>query len=273
MTTFFQLTAERLAGNNRIVQIGRMIDWEKMRYRFKKMNKCKVGEEVGQKPYDVMKMVRAMVLQQWHGLSDPGLEEALYERMSFLLFSGFNPDEGIPDETTICRFRNRLAEKKLDKVLLRLINEQLESKGLKVKESRGAVVDATIIESSCRPRRVIEIQPDREEQESSSPEAMVVEESKDTEAKWIKKGKKSQYGYKAFMRTDVEDGYIESLHVESANVSEMKHLKDAIDQVFPGRRVYADKAYGWKEDRDLLKEKQLKDGLMYKAVRGKALTH
>jgi transposase, IS5 family len=284
MTTFFEITAEELVKKSRIVKIGKMIDWEKMRYRFKKIHKTIQEEEkvyvsqFGQKPYDVMSMVKAIVLQQWHSLSDPGLEEALHVRIDFLLFCGFNPEEGIPDETTICRFRNKLAEKKLDKVLLRLINEQLESKGLKIEESKGAVVDATIVESCCRARKVIEIKEDRKEnkeeaESSEDSKNCEIEESKDTEARWLKKGKKSYYGYKAFARTDVEDGYIEEIHVESANVSEMKHLDDVLNNVSKGRRIYADKAYGFKANRESLKEKNLKDALMRKATRGKQLKH
>ena len=289
MTTFFEITAEQLTRKNRLVEIGKMINWEKMRYRFKKMNKIVPSTETesekntrfGQKPYDVMSMVRAMVIQQWHSLSDPGLEEALHDRMSFLLFCGFNPDEGIPDETTFCRFRNKLAELKLDKVLLRLINEQLENMGLKVSEVKGAVVDATIIESCCRPRRVIEIEQDREEEEPTEPsesdgdekQAVALEESKDEDAKWLKKGNKSYFGYKAFTRTDVGDGFIDQVHVESANVSEMKHLTDVLGDLPEGTRVFADKGYGFKENRDSLKERKLRDALMRKAVRGKPLTH
>lgn len=279
MTTFFELTAEHLTKKSRIIGIGKMINWEKMRYRFKKMSKWTEGSEFGQKPYDIMSMVRAMVIQQWHSLSDPGLEESLHVRIDFLLFCEFNPDEGIPDETTFCRFRNKLAELKLDKVLMRLINEQLEAQGLKVKQSEGAVVDATIVSSCCRPRRVVEIEKDREESndpsdsEGEKKDVVAVEESKDTEAKWLKKGSKSYYGYKAFTRTDIGDGYIEKVHVEGANVSEMKHLVDVVDDLAEGTRVYADKGYGFKEDRDCLKAKKLKDGLMRKAVRGKPLTH
>ena len=50
-------------------------------------------------------MFKALLLQQWYGLSDPGLEEALGDRLSFRRFCGFALDEATPDETTICRFR------------------------------------------------------------------------------------------------------------------------------------------------------------------------
>ena len=63
-----------------------------------------------------------------------------------MMFTGFELlEDKIPDETTLCRFRNRLIEKRLDKKLFKEINFQLESLGLKVKNSSGAILDATII--------------------------------------------------------------------------------------------------------------------------------
>ena len=70
----------------------------------------------------------------------------------------------IPDKTTLCRFRNKLIERKLDKMLFKEINKQLEQLGLKVEKANAAVIDATIIESAARPKRTIEIAVDREEE-------------------------------------------------------------------------------------------------------------
>ena len=79
MTTFLELEAEVLLKNSKIIRIGKMINWEKMRYRFNKIHKkTKDSSNFGQKPYDVISMVKAILLQQWHGLSDPELEEALH---------------------------------------------------------------------------------------------------------------------------------------------------------------------------------------------------
>lgn len=72
-------------------------------------------------------------------------------------------EQVIPDETTICRFRNRLVAKGLDKELFEEINRQLELRGLKVEKAIGAVIDASVIESAARPNRCIEIAVDRNE--------------------------------------------------------------------------------------------------------------
>ncbi len=60
--------------------------------------------------------------------------------------------ESIPDETTLCRFRNRLIEMKLDKTLMRIVNQELSRLGIEIEKAKGAIIDATIIASSARPR-------------------------------------------------------------------------------------------------------------------------
>ena len=70
-----------------------------------------------------------------------------------MIFTGF--DNNVPDETTLCRFRNRLIDNGLDDILFLEINNQLEKSGLKVKNCEGSVIDATIIESVARPKKVM----------------------------------------------------------------------------------------------------------------------
>src|ERR1700761_139860 len=64
--------------------------------------------EVGRPPYEPLSMFKALLLAQWYGLSDPALEEALLDRVSFRRFCGLALDAPTPDETTLCRFRNAL---------------------------------------------------------------------------------------------------------------------------------------------------------------------
>ena len=70
-------------------------------------------------------MFKAMVLQAWHSLSDPELENSLRVRMDFMMFTGFDMLEEVPDETTLCRFRNKLIAKGPDRILFSEINRQL----------------------------------------------------------------------------------------------------------------------------------------------------
>ncbi len=62
----------------------------------------------GQPSHPPLMMFKALLLQQWHGLSDPGLEEAICDRLSFQRFLSLSLTDPVPDETRICRFRNML---------------------------------------------------------------------------------------------------------------------------------------------------------------------
>jgi IS5 family transposase len=210
-------------------------------------------------------MFKAILLGQWYSLSDNELEEALKVRLDFMLFTGFELTDEIPDGTTLCRFRNKLIEKKRLKKLLKEVNNQLEQMGIKVKECEGAVIDATIIESSARPKTVIE-------EDKDNPSDPKIEYSKDKDARWVKKGKRSYFGYRGYIRTDSKDGYIEHVHVKPANESEVNELGESMEGS-KAKRAYADKAYDSQDNRALLKTAGYKDGVMVKAKRGKPLTH
>jgi transposase, IS5 family len=262
----YMLGVEDKLNNNRLIRLGKMIDWSKFRKMLTGIHKNDVDPKGGQKSYDHLKMLRVLILKEWHSLSDKETEECLKVRLDFLVFSGFDLGETTPDETTICRFRNALVIKGLHKEIFDEINSQLETKGLKVRNAQGAVVDATIIESSARPRRVIHIENDREETETQ----VEIQESKDKDAKWLKKGKMCYYGYKGFLTTDTDHGYILRTRVEPANVSEMNKLGEMIAGI-KAYFIYADKGYSSQGNRDLLKGRY-KDGIMLKAARNKPLT-
>ncbi len=208
MVSFFDLGAqERLGKENKLLKLLKLIDWKRIEKTLDKVHLRDENEKArGGFSYDKLKMFKAVLLGQWHSLSDPGLEEALRVRLDFMHFTGFSLDQEIPDETTLCRFRNKLADRGLDKKLLSEINMQLELLGLKLEKATAAVIDATIIESASRPRRTLEISEDREEQDSTVnvSEEYIQKESCDGDAKWLKKGKKSYFGYKGFVSTDNE---------------------------------------------------------------------
>lgn len=102
--------------------------------------------EKGRRPHDLELMLRIHFLQLWHNLSDPGMEEALYDRLSFQRFLGFDCFGGdIPDESSICRFRHLLENRGLSKKILGCMNDHLSRHGLVLKE--GTIVDATLLQA------------------------------------------------------------------------------------------------------------------------------
>jgi IS5 family transposase len=93
-------------------------------------------------------MLRIYFLQQWYGLSDPGMEEALYDIESVRRFAGIElGEEEIPDETTILNFRHLLEKYGLTEKLLAEVNGYLSEKKLWLRE--GTIVDATLISAPC----------------------------------------------------------------------------------------------------------------------------
>lgn len=269
--SFLLCEAERRIGKeNQLIKLSLMLDWERIGSMLTGLYLYDINGKGGQKPYDSVKMFKSLLLGQWHDLSDASLENALRLRLDFMLFTMFEDD--VPDETTICRFRNLLIDRGLDEELFCEVNRQLEELGLKVEECSGAVVDATVIESASRPNKVVKTMAnDREEDAGDDASKNEIEYSKDPDARWLKKGKRYHFGYKGFVTTDSTDGYIENVHVTPANESEVKNLENALGNVDP-KRVYGDKGYASKKNREYLKSRGIKDGILSKAKRGKPLT-
>ncbi|GCC11524.1 hypothetical protein IPdc08_01579 [archaeon] len=125
---------------DKLSQIETLIDWSAFRPIVVGMysNKSKKG---GRPNIDEVVMIKLLVLQSWHGLSDPELERQVTDRISFRNFLGF--PETIPDYSTVWYFRERLEETGKDKQIWKELQRQLDEKGLKVK--KGVIQDATFI--------------------------------------------------------------------------------------------------------------------------------
>src|SRR5712671_688708 len=174
--TFFDLAVEQRGASNRVLEtITRLVDLSKAEQRL-----ASTYSHGGRLACRVGVLLRVMLLQHLYGLSDPQAEEQLKDRLSFQKFVQLDAHEAVPDETTICRFRQRLIECNLHEELLGLLNTQLEARGYLVK--RVTLVDATLVESSRK-------RPDAQAaREGTAPDA---------EASYTRKYNKSYYGYKA----------------------------------------------------------------------------
>ena len=257
MSSFFEMgMRNHLGEKNQIVKLGKIIDWNGFKPYLKNIHK-----EDGPTGYDPLKMLKSLILSQWHSLSDPGLEESLRVRLDFLQFTGFSLGDKLPDETTFCRFRNKLIALGRFEDIFQEVNRQLESLGVKVKSADKAIVDATIITSNARPKKMIETGEDGLYESTSSA---------DSDARCLKKGKKSYFGYQGFARCD-EEGFIDKTHVTPANLAETKELETMMLGVDQKSRIMADKGFFSAENKAILKDKGLKNGLMYKAFRNKPL--
>lgn len=250
--SFISIEAARRIKESNLLKLNGVIDWREL----KKTESLIKRSGLGPQGYEYLSLVKALILQAWHNLSDPGLEEALRVRLDFMLFTGF--EEEVPDETTLCRFRNLLIKENILESIFNMINEQLSRQGFNINPSQGAIIDATIIRSAARPGKELEgIVVDRREEEMEVSTKDEIKLSSDPDAAWLKKGKRSYFGYKGFIVTDEEDGYIKRIHVEPANVSEVTSLNKVIGSLKPNR-LYGDKGYASKANREFLKDKDIK---------------
>jgi len=266
---------QRRYTNQFLDKINELVDWESIEKVLNKKYR-KTASADGRPAYPSLPMFKLLLLQRWYGLSDPGLEEAVNDRISFIRFSGFSISSSLPDHSTICRFRNALLELDLFEKLFQEINGQLEKKGILVRKSNGAILDATIVESSRRPRKVIEVIPEDRKEEEHTPSLIFppVIYSDDLDAMWLKKGKKAYYGYKAHICVDAQDGFILGGHVTPANVADVTEFRRLLGEshLVKDIPVFADKGYSSAKNRTLLEENGYIDGIMHKAARGKPLT-
>lgn len=127
-------------------EIDSIIDFEKLRPILNKNGVAK-SNVAGAPAYDNVLMFRVLLLQKYYNLSDQATQDALYVNLLFIRFVGLSLEESVPDESTICRFRNSLLKAKLYDKLFNSINKQLESKNLIAKTGKSILVDATLIKS------------------------------------------------------------------------------------------------------------------------------
>jgi IS5 family transposase len=178
------------------------------------------GEGAGRPTVGIERMLRIYFLQQWFNLSDPGVEESLYDSASMRQFVGIDLGrEAVPDETTVCKFRHLLEKHELGKAIFAEVNAHLKGQGMKV--STGTIVDATIINAPSSTKNQ--------------------DKQRDPEMHQTKKGNQWYFGMKAHIGVDSRNKLIHSVVASAANV----HDSQALPYLLHGkeRRVWGDSAY------------------------------
>lgn len=204
----------------------------------------------GRKPYDTIILFKILLLQQWYGLSDAEAEEQIYDRKSFQDFLGLTSNDDIPDETTICRFRNILIEKEFDKFFFKEIKRQMKKNRIKVTE--GKIVDATIIET-----------PKGRKKEDGT-------NTRDEDASFTKKNGKWYHGYKGHISTDTKGEFIQKCYTSTAKDHDSQHE----DKVLDGdeKAVFDDSAYASIEKKKKFRKEGKFYGVVERAYKNKPLS-
>ena len=230
-------------GRNAVLErLDAALDWERIG--------AVVGEvhaaPAGRPAYPPLSMLRIMLLQQWFDASDPAIEEALRDRISFRRFARLGWEDGTPDHSTISRFRNQLTERGLAEPVFAEIASQLGELGLLVKE--GTLIDATIVEAAVRRPPPVQ--------------GLGARSESDPDAAWTRKGGRAYFGYKAHIAMDQGSGLIRTALLTAANVNDT----EVADSLVSGDEaaVYADKAYDTRARRERLRGQGVKDRIMHR---------
>ncbi|MGS0541138.1 IS5 family transposase [Xanthomonas oryzae pv. oryzicola] len=201
----------------------------------------------GRQPYPLETMLRIHFLQQWYALSDPAMEEALYEIASMRQFARLSLLEAIPDETTILNFRHLLERHGLAPKLLEVVNRHIQGKGLLLRQ--GTIMDATIIEAP-----------------SSTKNSSV---TRDPAMHQTSKGQQWFFGMKAHIGVDRDSGLVHTVVSTAANVADVTQAQKLLHG--KEREVYADAGYLRADKREELKGRRVCWNIAERRSRIKAL--
>jgi IS5 family transposase len=229
-----------LGTNRKLERLDGLIDWSALE---RLATPVREGRR-GRPPYAPLSMLKALYLQALYDLSDPGLEEALLDRLSFRRFCGFALDGGTPDETTICRFRADAGA--VLEAAFEEINRQLDAAGLILR--KGTLMDATLVAAASRPP------PYKAGAGAGS--------AREPGADWTRKKGRAFFGYKAHLGVDQGSGLIRRVVLSSAKTYE----SEVADRLICGDEgaVYGDRAYEQQARRARLKAAGIKDRIMHR---------
>ncbi len=204
----------------------------------------------GRPPIELELMLRVYFLQQWFNLSDPAVEEALYDSASKRAFAGVDLGrQAAPDESTVCRFRHLLEKHGLGKKIFAQVGRHLQAKGWKI--SNGTIVDATIINAP-----------------SSTKNAAG---ERDPEMHQTKKGKDWYFGMKAHVGVDRKTKLIHSVAATPANVADGNMLPQLLHGA--ETHVWGDAAYAGRTEKIRAKAPNARDFTQRRGRGYKYLTH
>ena len=205
--------------------------------------------ETGRPPISLERMLRLYFLQQWFNLSDPGVEEGIYESVSMRRFIGIDLGiEPVPDETTLCKFRRLLEKHKLGKKLFEEVNRHLADCGVKI--SGGTIVDASIIHAPSSTKNK--------------------DKERDPEMHSTKKGNQWYFGMKAHIGVDSKEKIVHTVITTAANVHDSEKLGDLLHG--NETRVWGDSAYRNKENVIRKKAPHARDFTNERAYRNRPLS-
>ena len=250
-------------------KMNKSIDWSRVEEIL--MNHYTVGTaKQGADAYPPLLLFKCMLLQKWFRInSDPELENQINDRLSFKKFLGLSFSKPSPDHSTFSRFRNRLSKNAMDQINSEILR-QFEKQGLSINE--GIAVDARLVKSASRPISNDQIKKFRDK--SHTPEGKLdkngkpIKFSRDLDSDRVVQNDKPHYGLKEHASVDINHGFILASTMTPAAINDTNYLSYCTvysrHTKQPIKKVFADKGYAGKPNRDFLALNNIADGIMRK---------
>jgi IS5 family transposase len=250
-------------------KLNKAINWSRIESIL--MNHYTVGtSKEGADAYLPLLLFKCLLLQKWFRInSDPELENQINDRLSFKKFLGISFSKPSPDHSTFSRFRKRLSKNAMDQINSEILR-QFENQGLTINE--GIAVDARLVKSASRPISNDKIRKFKDKR--NTPEGNLdkngkpLKFSRDLDSDWVVQNDKPHYGLKEHTSVDINHGFILATTLTPSSVNDTnclsyctvysRHTKQPIE------KVYADKGYAGKPNREFLALNNIADGIMRK---------
>jgi IS5 family transposase len=259
--------------NTMLLELERLVPWE--RFRAVLVEAWRLGPEerrsaAGRRPWDEVLMFKALVLAELFGLSDEGLEHQIADRLTFMRFLGLGLEDGVPDARTIWSYRERLTEGGRMEALFAQFGDYLHTAGFQARG--GQLIDASLV---AVPRQRNTREENAEIREQRTPEGWEERPAKlrqkDLDARWIKKGGVTHYGYKNHIGIDRKHKLVRTWAVTPASVHDSQMVPEVLDADNSSSAVWADSAYRSKRIEGELAQRGLRSRILLRGTRGHAL--
>jgi transposase, IS5 family len=199
-TTGYELISKRTRKRIFLEEMNLVVPWTELVGLIQAHSSPEPTSKGGRPAFRIETMLRIHFLQQWFGLSDPAMEEALEDIPMYWQFAQLDPGiTRLPDETTILRFRHMLEANNLSLQIMATINALLTQRGLLLKT--GTVVDATLIAAPSSTKNK--------------------DHARDPQMHSSKKGNQMYFGMKAHIGADAESGLVHTVVGTSGNVHDV----------------------------------------------------
>jgi IS5 family transposase len=225
-----------------LAALDQVVEWEKFRPLLCRIHNKERKSNAGRRPYDVVLMLKILILQSLYNLSDNRTEFMIRDRLSFARFLQIDLGDRVPDENTIWDFRELLKEHDLLDKLFTKFDKMLCEKGFAAK--KGQILDASITSApKQRNSRAENKQIKEEEGDSLWSENSHKKCQKDTDARWTKKNGTSYFGYKNHIGVDNKYKLIRTYTVTPASTHDSQVVSEIVDPKNSSGEIWADSAY------------------------------